>query len=109
MRPAGDHQGPQRGAGAETVQAGVQGAPGVCLRGRAGLAGGGVNEHPVYWTATLACTHETATQGRPSEGNWVSCDTCHTQEQILSVAPILTAVTGWVQETLPFAASLEAA
>lgn len=66
------------------------------------------DDHPVYWTAHLRCTHETATQGRPTAGNWISCGTCHTQQAILSVSPVLREVTGWVQEPLPFAASLEA-
>lgn len=44
--------------------------------------------HPVYWTATLKCTHEIATQGRPMLGNWVSCGTCHTQQPVISVSPV---------------------
>ena len=71
-----------------------------------------MNDHPVYWTATLRCTHETSTQGRPAPGNWVSCEVCHSQQPILSVSPILREVTaagGWVQPPLPFVADRGAA
>lgn len=69
-----------------------------------------MSEHPVHWTAHLKCGHETSTQGRPSEGSWISCRSCQNQQRIGRVSPVLHGVpAGWVQEPLPFAAAEEAA
>lgn len=49
------------------------------------------------WVSSLACGHETRTQGRPRDGSWISCRACQCQRRVTAVRPVPVV---YVQEVL---------